>query len=187
MKKQHNIKYFFALALLVLGCALSSCYKENQWDWVGQNTTLTGKGFAPVSTNTLFDLNLTNPNNTTSPRIPRSINATISTRPEILPAGYTIQTELQYYCIDPLKEILVYQTVGTAARTTLRTIPYQPSFSRNKGLDTLIVEYTVPALASGTNIILDLDVMSINGLGLVGSTGATANVSLPRRVFIRVR
>jgi hypothetical protein len=187
MKKQHNIKYFFALAFLLLGSALSGCYKENQWDWVDQNATPTGKGFAPVSTNTLFDLNLTNPNNTTSPRIPRSINATTSTRPEILPAGYTVQTELQYYCIDPLKEILVYQTTGTAARTTLRTIPYQPSFSRNKGLDTLIVEYTVPALASGTNITLELDVLSTNGLGLIGSTGTVANISNPRRVFIRVR
>jgi hypothetical protein len=50
-----------------------------------------------------------------------------------------------------------------------------------------MVEYTVPQLASGTNIILDLDVVSTNGLGLVGSTGATANISSPRRVFIRVR
>ncbi|MCU0390892.1 MAG: hypothetical protein MUE81_07225 [Thermoflexibacter sp.] len=184
---QYKLKYFSVFTLIIFSVALSSCYKENQWDWVGQNTTLTGKGFAPVSTNTLFDFNLTNPNNTSNPRIPRSINATTSARPEILPAGYTLQTELQYYCIDPIKEVMVYQTVGTAARTTLRTVPYQPSFSRVKGLDTLMIEYTVPQLASGTNIILDLDVVSTNGLGLVGSTGATANISSPRRVFIRVR
>ncbi len=183
--------YFSFIALLVLSLALSGCYKDKDWDWVSQNTTASGK-YAPVSSNVLYDLNLTNPNNTTNPRVPRSVNS--KTVRESLAAGYTLQTELQYYCIDPIKEIVVYEVIGTNARTLLRTIPYQPSFSRTKGVDTLLISYTIPTLATGTTLHLEMDVISSKGLSIVASTAnptalvpEIANNPTPRRIFMRVR
>lgn len=181
-----NINVFSLIALFVLGMTLSGCYKDKEWDWVSQNTTASGK-YAPVSSNTLYDLNLTNPNNTTNPKIPISINATSATNRHRLAAGYTLRTELQYYCIDPIKEIVLYEALGTGAKAIKKTYPYQPAFSKNKGVDTLIIEYALPELATNADINLEIDVISTKGQGLVGSTGATANISSPRRIFLRLR
>lgn len=142
--------YFFML--VISGILISASCKKSQ-DIIRDNAVPTGAGSYPVSTNTLQDV----------VAIP---NVTLGNVP--LKGGYSFKTELQYFSSDPVKEINLYTTIGSGARSKVFTVPYASAYSINKRLDTLLVPYTVPTgLAAGTSIKLDYEILNQNNLNLV--------------------
>ena len=140
-------KMFFYI--IVAALALTACEKSQ--DVNRDYAVPTGKGSYPVSTNTLVDL---------------STNKNLGT--VNFNAGYAFNTELQYFSQDPVKEINLYSTVGSGARTKITTLPYAPAYSNIKKLDTLLVPYTVPAgQVSGTSIKLEYEIVNQNTLNLI--------------------
>lgn len=157
---------FISLLITMATCILS-CEKSR--DFVTDNTEETGKGYRPVSGNTLQYMNsFTN----------RSVNlATSSGSATVFPADTTFHTELQFFSQSPVKQIELYNTVGSDPKTLVATWPYTAAFSDLKRIDTLLVPYTMPAVAPGTVIRLDYDILNENGLRLLS----------PRTVYVRVR
>jgi hypothetical protein len=137
----------FGLSLVLVG-GLFSCKKAE--DFVPENTTI-GLGSYPVSANTLVDLanggNITNNREYT--------------------AGNTLAFELQYWSDAPIKEINFYQTVGAMPRELLLNKPYAPSYSKLKSADTLVLSYTIPAVAATTNIRLEAEIVNENTLKVI--------------------
>ncbi|WP_207434105.1 hypothetical protein [Sabulibacter ruber] len=145
---------FYALLLAFGSFFLTACYDEP--DFIKDNTTPTGVGSAPVSANELRDLN-------TNAAISTSNNATTTK----YTAGTEIRYELQFFSESPVKEINVYETVGTGQRTKVRTYPYQPAFSKTDRTDTLIVSYTVPQAPVDTNVKIETEVLNQNNLNVI--------------------
>ena len=136
--------YTLAAVLVVTAC-------EKPQDVNRDYAIPTGKGSYPVSTNALVDL---------------STNKNLGT--VNFSGGYAFNTELQYFSQEPVKEINLYSTIGTGARTKISTIPYAPAYSNIKKLDTLLIPYTVPAgQASGTSIKLEYEIVNQNTLNLI--------------------
>ena len=149
--------------LLAFGAmSLTSCYDEP--DFIADNTTPTGLGSAPVSANDLFDL----ATNTT-------ISTTNNANTRQYAPGTEIRYELQFFSESPVKEINVYQTVGSTARTKVKTYPYAPAFSKTDRTDTLVVSYTVPQAPVGTNVRIETEVLNQNNLNVI------------RTLWIRIR
>lgn len=82
--------------------------------------------------------------------------------------GSTASVQLEYWCNEGIKEIKVYQRVGsaTATRTLLATLPYTPAFSQLKQQDTLLYSYVVPAgNPANTQIFIDAEAISKQDVG----------------------
>lgn len=152
---------FFIASLFLTLVSLVACNKEEH-DFLRDNTTATGVGYVPVSNNTLQDVSA-NP--------VRNLGTTTGGATTYA-AGATFRTELTFFSQSPVKEINLYNTVGTGARTLVNSYPYASAFSAAKRLDTLLVPYTIPAAASGTVIRLDYEIRNVNTL----STTRTAYV-----------
>ncbi len=143
----------YSTAAFLLGIA--ACKKSV--DFIADNTT-TGTGFIPVSTNALIDFN-NSPN--------RTLTSTLGSSTPVYPGGTLLKVELQYFSQSPIREIVLYETVGSGSRTQVATIPYAPAFSTIKRLDTLLVPYTVPAsAAANTGIKLEYEIVNQNTLKL---------------------
>lgn len=146
-----NITYLIIL-LVALTAGIASCKKST--DYLATDSTPTG-GYLPVSTNALIDV----ANNTTI--------GTTATSTKYAP-GAEVKTELQFFSVDPIKEINLYATVGTGSRNKMNTYPYAKAYSPIKKLDTLLVPYSVPAgTASGTTIKLDYEILNANTKSVV--------------------
>lgn len=142
------------ICALALGCAtLTSCYDEP--DFIKDNTTATGVGSVPVSGNELKNL-------ATNTNLSTANNAATNQ----FTAGSEIKYELQFFSDSPIKEINVYETVGAGARTKIKTVPYVPAFSATDRTDTLVVAYTVPQAAVGTNVKVDTEILNQNTLSV---------------------
>jgi hypothetical protein len=128
-------------------CGLFACKKET--DFAPENTTV-ALGSYPVSANTLVDLIKGGGINNQS-----------------YTGNTTLAFELQYWSDAAIKEINFYQTVGAAPREQLLNKPYVPSFSKIKSADTLVINYTVPPVAVGTNIRLDAEIVNENTLKVI--------------------
>lgn len=135
--------------IIATGLLAAACKKSQ--DINRDYAVPTGKGSYPVSSNTLVDM---------------STNKNLGT--VNLNGGYTFSTELQYFSQEPVKEINLYSTVGSGARTKVTTIPYAPAYSNLKKLDTLLVPYTIPTgQAAGTSIRLEYEIVNQNTLNLI--------------------
>jgi len=145
------VKISGVLAALLI---IAACKKDQ--DFNRDNTTPTGVGYAPVSANPIQDVTV-NP--------PRSLGTT-SGSATAYAAGATFKTELTFFSQSPVKETMLSQTIA-GAKTVVTTIPYAAAFSKNKDLDTLLVPYTIPAVASGTVIRLDYQITNVNSLNVV--------------------
>jgi len=139
-----NIIFFILLLLsMAAGCKKST-------NFIADESTHSG-GYLPVSTNALLDM---------------ADNVAINNRSYA--AGATFKTELQFFSVDPVKEINLYETIGTAAKNKVATYPYASAYSAIKKLDTLLVPYTVSAaLTSGTSIKLDYEILNVNTKNLL--------------------
>ncbi|RYE17242.1 MAG: hypothetical protein EOP42_32620, partial [Sphingobacteriaceae bacterium] len=120
---------------LIALVAISACKKSI--DFIADNTTPAGSGSYPISSNTFTDI-------VTKTAIP-------------VTAGYTkgqgLSWEIQYFSQSPIKELNLFETIGTGTRNKLKNYPYQAAYSRAKAADTLIINYQVPATAaSGASI-----------------------------------
>jgi hypothetical protein len=146
--KQANRTSLYILFLFVIA-GLIACAKND--DFIAENVSETGVGYYPLSANTLVDM-ATNTNIN---------NASYA-------GGTTFRTELQFISQSPVKEINLYNTIGTTARTKVATFPYASAPSKIKGTDTLLVPYTVPTgLAVGTSIRLEYEILNVNGLNII--------------------
>jgi len=135
---------FIVFLLLLLG----ACKKST--NFIADNSTHSG-GYLPVSTNALVDM---------------ADNLAISNRAYV--AGTTFKTELQFFSVDPVKEINLYETIGTGVKNRVANYPYASAYSNIKKLDTLLLPYTVgAALTSGTSIRLDFEFLNVNSKSLV--------------------
>lgn len=147
----------FLTALLLASCAVFAACEKSQ-NFLRDNTTPTGVGYIPVSNNAILDYTFTPP---------RTIGTT-SGGATSYPAGSNIKAELTFFSQSPVKETQFYTTVGAGTRTLTATIPYASAFSSLKGLDTLLVPYTVPASAPANTVIrMDFEIINVNGLKVV--------------------
>jgi hypothetical protein len=149
------MKRLFIILIIFCTTFFVACDKNN--DFLEQNTTATGVGYAPVSNNTLQDV-------TANPV--KNLGTTTSSA-TVYPAGANFKTELTFFSQSPVKEINLYNTIGSGARTLVGTWPYAPAFSNAKRLDTLLVPYTVPTATSGTVIKLEYEIKNVNALSVV--------------------
>jgi hypothetical protein len=133
---------------------VAACKKD--MDFNRDNTTPTGVGYAPVSANPIQDITM-NP--------PKALS-TSSGAATAYAAGATFKVELTFFSQSPVKETMLSQTIA-GTKTAVATIPYAPAFSKNKDSDTLLVPYTIPAVASGTVIRLDYQITNVNSLNIV--------------------
>ncbi|MBL7992733.1 MAG: hypothetical protein JNN25_14960 [Candidatus Kapabacteria bacterium] len=98
------------------------------------------------------------------------------TFPTPIVVGASVRFELIYNSNSPIKEINAYQVInrtptgGVTTRDTTRffTGPYQSAFSRDKGGDTLLINYTYPSIArpAGTTVAVNIvaEVVAQSGL-----------------------
>lgn len=134
--------------------AIYACTKAT--DFNADNSSPTGVGSRPVSSNTL-----------------RDVATTLAVDAAKYSAAATFTTELQYFSESPVKEINLYNTVGTGTREKVGTWPYASAFSQIKRTDTLLVSYTVPAVAVGTKIKLEYEILNVNTLNLIKTATIT--------------
>lgn len=146
--KPDNKPLLYVLTFMLCAC-IFACAKNE--DFIQESITETGVGYYPLSANTLVDMaSNTNINNA------------------VYASGVTFKTEIQFISQSPVKEINVYGTAGSAARTKQATYPYVAAHSAIKGTDTLLVPYTVPAgLAAGTSIKLEYEILNQNSLSII--------------------
>src|ERR1044071_2640394 len=146
-----NIIQIFILTAVAI---FYSCTKSK--DFIADNTTPTGIGSRPVSTNPLRDL---------------AAAANLDGRTYTVGSSFT--TEIQFFSESPIKEINLYNTIGTGARTKIGTWPYTPAFSQIKRMDTLLVTYTMPAAPVSTKIKLEYEILNQNALNLIKTATVT--------------
>ena len=145
------IRITLTLAIIT---GIVACTKSK--DFTQDNTNPTGAGYVPVSANPLQDVTAT----------PIKTLATTSGSATIYPAGSTFKTELTFFSQTPVKETTLSTTIS-GTKSLVATIPYTPAYSKNKSLDTLLVPFIVPTLASGTVIRLDYQITNVNALFIV--------------------
>jgi hypothetical protein len=151
MKKYINLSFIIATAFLLNAC-------DKSQDFLRDNTITTGVGYAPVSNNTLTDYNAA----------PIRNLGTSSAGASSYAAGTNLNVELTFFSQSPVKETNFYNTIGSGTKTLVATYPYAPAFSVKKGVDTLMIPYTIPAsAAAGTVIRLDYEVVNQNALKVV--------------------
>ncbi len=147
---KNKILIFSIFASLFLACDKSN-------DFIANEVDLTGLGGAPISNNQLADFNVTPPR-----ALSTSSAATSATS---YAANANLKVELTFFSPSPIKQTIFYNTIGTNPKTIVSTTPYAPAFSTLKGLDTLMIPYTVPsAPAANTVIRLDYEIENVNGL-----------------------
>ena len=134
------MKIIYNLLLLASIALVSGCYEESYW--LDENAEFQNKAVPSIY---MYPLSAT----TYTP-------------------GSTASVQLEYWCNEGIKEIKVYQRVGsaTATRTLLATLPYTPAFSQLKQQDTLLYSYVVPAgNPANTQIFIDEGAISKQGVG----------------------
>jgi hypothetical protein len=142
-----KLNYILFALILILATA---CYDEK--NTVAELQTATEKGFYPVSANTFVDL--TNNGNISANRI-------------YAPSA-NISFELQYWSLDPVKEINFYTTVGAGIKNKVfgKTYAEIAAYSTRKSADTLILAYKMPAVTAETNVRFDIEIVNENSLSL---------------------
>ena len=77
--------------------------------------------------------------------------------------GGNVALEMQYWSIDPIDVVNFYDIIDSDT-SLLSSNPYQPAFSRRAGTDTVVLNYTMPALPADTEITLLFEVVNENTL-----------------------
>jgi hypothetical protein len=86
--------------------------------------------------------------------------------------GGEVNLELQYWSFDPIDQINLYDVINNDT-SLVSSFEYQPAFSKRAGTDTLVVNYTVPQVNSGTRINLLFEVVNENTLTDFGNYSFT--------------
>lgn len=147
--KLKNIIYSI-LILGMVGLIFSSCYKEP--DWVGDNTTTEGKHFPVIA------------------------GVTLVTAGDFFQEGSTIQIDLDYWSLDDIATVKLYENVDGGGATEVSSTSHVSNFQEDSQTDEMILSYTIPTLPSDTvEIVLDVEVINVNGLTRNSKNGGTAN------------
>jgi hypothetical protein len=135
---------------------LTACYDDDS-NPIEDLSTLQ-PGHVPVSANTFVDL--LNP------------DAKFTYR-----SGTAIAFELVYWSDDPVKEINLYESLGTEPKEQILHAPYSDvaAFSKIKSADTLVFHYTAPPVAQKTTIKFDIDIINENTRSLNRTLSITVN------------
>lgn len=135
--------------LVIIAAIATACYEEN--DVVTEIMTPTGKGSYPVSVNTFVDL-----------------KSGLSVNNRVYATNVNFSFELQYWSIDPVQEINVYETVGAGAKTKIFSKPYSEiaAYSKIKSADTLVIAYQTPLVPKETSVKLEVEILNQNTLSL---------------------
>lgn len=98
------------------------------------------------------------------PQIPTVLSNPLGTAAKYA-VGETVSFELQFaQQTDPVKQVVLLQKIEPARDSSVaQTVAYTPAFSRRKNVDTLVVNYVVPAAANKALVRLDARVESQNG------------------------
>lgn len=82
-----------------------------------------------------------------------------------VPAGQNIKLDLRYWSEDPIDKIELRSMVGTGGSYQLvSSVPYQAAYSNISKTDSLLFDYTVPNVAVGTAINMEITVINKNTL-----------------------
>ena len=102
---------------------------------------------------------------TTGPQFPTLLTTNALGTATKYATGEVVSFELQFVQqTDPIKQLVILQKVEPARDSAVvQTIPYAPAFSKRKNVDTLVVNYTVPAGANKALVRVDARVDSQNG------------------------
>ncbi|WP_316833945.1 hypothetical protein [Pedobacter nutrimenti] len=85
-------------------------------------------------------------------------------------SGTPVPLDLRYWSDDPIDKINLRATVGTGGQQLVSTTAYQKAYSSISRTDSLILSYPVPSgLATGTAIVLEVEVVNKNTLSKKGS------------------
>ncbi|GLR15648.1 hypothetical protein [Portibacter lacus] len=147
-----NTKYILRnLAFLFLiAFTVSSCYKES--DWLGDNTTTEGKHFPVIAGITILD------------------------EMDTYPVGTNIQIDLDFWSLDEISTIKLYQTIGGGETTEVKSYPFVSNFQEDSQTDELIMDYQIPSITEeSVSIRLDVEVINVNGLTRNSVDSGTAN------------
>jgi len=145
-----KLNKFIYIASLFALVAISACKKSI--DFIADNTTPAGSGSYPISSNTFTDI-------ATKTAIPVTAGYT---------KGQNLSWEIQYFSQSPIKELNLYETIGTGTRNKIKNYPYQAAYSKTKATDTLIINYQVPATAtSGSSVKVETEILNQNTLNLI--------------------
>lgn len=139
-KIMKTYKLITLLSLAFTTICFTACEKDAD-QWLKDNTTVIGK--LPIITS--FRITPTQANN----------NVTV---------GQNVKLDLRYWSQDPIDKIELKATVGTGTIQTVSTTPYQSAYSNVSKTDSLILNYTVPNVAVGTAIAMQVVVTNKNTL-----------------------
>ena len=133
------MKKLIDLRYLSIAClaasTLVSCYEEDTF--LEDNITETGRSFPNIYMNEIGDS---------------------------YSRGQSVQVELEFFSDETIDELRFYQEVDGGERQLLTTNPYQPAFSMIKSQDTLVINYLVPDVDPGTEILLVAEIVNENEL-----------------------
>jgi hypothetical protein len=136
--------YKLLLASGVIAAVIAGCKKDDPNQFLKDNVTVVGYNPVIASFTT----------------VPASTTATTT-----VAAGATVKLDLRYWSDDAIDKVNLNATIGTAAKTTISTTPYQKAYSSVSRTDSLNLQYQVPAgTASGTTIVVEAQVINKNTL-----------------------
>lgn len=134
------------ISFIMMSMVLTSCEKDAD-QWLKDNVKIIGK--APVIT---------------------GFSITPAQADNKVPAGQTIKLDLRYWSDDPIDKIELRSAVGTgAAYQLVESRPYQKAYSNVSKTDSLIFNYSVPNVAVGTEINMEVTVLNTNTLKKVST------------------
>ena len=127
--------------ILIFGIALvmSSCYKEESW--VDKNVKEGGDHFPYIQ---LLDV--------------------IAQEDGIINEGDVVSLRLQYWSIDPVNSLNIYETVNGGSEALASSTPYTYSYDAESAAEVMFLNYTVPSGTTGTSIDLRVEVLCDNQL-----------------------
>lgn len=130
-----NIPFFLFLFALL---GFQSCYETP--DWLEDNTT-PGLGNFPV------------------------IAAFSATNGNAFAAGETVNLDLRFWSVDPVREIVLSSTIG-GVTTEVASFGYAANFDADSQTDKLLMDYSIPASldTSITEIMLAVEIINENTL-----------------------
>ena len=130
-----NITKILLSGLIAIG--VSSCYEDD--NWLDENMEETGRS-TPVI-------------------------ASFTTADEDYSPGSEITLDLRFWSNDSIEQVDFFAQVdGHPELDDLRVFPYEEAYSELSRTDSLLINYTVPNVPSGTDFEFQVVVRNVNGL-----------------------
>lgn len=135
--KDIKIKYSF-LAVLFSSIMLSSCFEED--NFLDDNLTLTGNHFPVIA------------------------SFSVDTKSVYVINEVVTDAILSYWTEGSIKQINVYNTIGSGTKDIVSTTPYSANFIDSLRTDVFVFDYDIPNVEPRTSIKIEVEVENVNGL-----------------------